>query len=359
MDGSDAVVHLAARASVPRSLEDPVATHEANATGTLRVLEAARRGGRGAGRRGLVVVGVRRQPRRSRPARTSPRPAEPLRGEQAGGRGVRLWPTRGRSGSPCSCSASSTCSARCSGPATPTRRWSPPSWPPRSRASRSPCTATGPRPATSPTWGACVRVLAEAVDRSGDRPRARSTWPSAGAPRSSSSPPQLGEVLGRPLSLAHGPARAGDVRDSQADQRRLRALFPDVEPVRSSTGCGPPWTGSAAATRAPSPSGSDVARRRPRWRGRRSSGRTICHAAAPGHDRAPPRPRDPAPSRLTALLPDVLGLAWVMVAAMAVLVPALAHGASLGPFDQLSRVRPVEPARAPSSTTPGPATRSR
>jgi UDP-glucose 4-epimerase len=40
---ADAIVHLAARPSVPRSLLDPVATHEANATGTLRVLEMARR----------------------------------------------------------------------------------------------------------------------------------------------------------------------------------------------------------------------------------------------------------------------------------------------------------------------------
>lgn len=40
--GSRCVVHLAARASVPRSLEDPVATHQVNATGTLLVLEAAR-----------------------------------------------------------------------------------------------------------------------------------------------------------------------------------------------------------------------------------------------------------------------------------------------------------------------------
>jgi UDP-glucose 4-epimerase len=38
----DAIVHLAARPSVPRSILEPVATHEANATGTLRVLEAAR-----------------------------------------------------------------------------------------------------------------------------------------------------------------------------------------------------------------------------------------------------------------------------------------------------------------------------
>ncbi len=40
--GVDAIVHLAARPSVPRSILEPVATHEANATGTLRVLEAAR-----------------------------------------------------------------------------------------------------------------------------------------------------------------------------------------------------------------------------------------------------------------------------------------------------------------------------
>ena len=38
----DAVVHLAARPSVPRSLAEPLKSHEANATGTLRVLEAAR-----------------------------------------------------------------------------------------------------------------------------------------------------------------------------------------------------------------------------------------------------------------------------------------------------------------------------
>ncbi len=40
--GVDAVVHLGARGSVPRSVAHPVATHEVNATGTLNVLEAAR-----------------------------------------------------------------------------------------------------------------------------------------------------------------------------------------------------------------------------------------------------------------------------------------------------------------------------
>ena len=39
------IFHLAARGSVPRSIKNPVATHDVNATGTLNVLEAARSNG--------------------------------------------------------------------------------------------------------------------------------------------------------------------------------------------------------------------------------------------------------------------------------------------------------------------------
>jgi UDP-glucose 4-epimerase len=42
MGGADAVIHLAAIGSVPRSVAHPRPTHEANTTGTLNVLEAAR-----------------------------------------------------------------------------------------------------------------------------------------------------------------------------------------------------------------------------------------------------------------------------------------------------------------------------
>jgi len=38
----ETIFHLAARGSVPRSIKNPLATHEVNATGTLNVLEAAR-----------------------------------------------------------------------------------------------------------------------------------------------------------------------------------------------------------------------------------------------------------------------------------------------------------------------------
>lgn len=46
----DAIVHLAARSSVPRSLDDPIASHLANASGTLNVMEASRHAG------GLQVI---------------------------------------------------------------------------------------------------------------------------------------------------------------------------------------------------------------------------------------------------------------------------------------------------------------
>lgn len=47
MKGADAVVHLGAIPSVPRSVANPRASHEANTTGTLNVLEAAREAGVG------------------------------------------------------------------------------------------------------------------------------------------------------------------------------------------------------------------------------------------------------------------------------------------------------------------------
>jgi UDP-glucose 4-epimerase len=42
LNDCETIFHLAARGSVPRSLKNPVATHEVNATGTLNVLEVAR-----------------------------------------------------------------------------------------------------------------------------------------------------------------------------------------------------------------------------------------------------------------------------------------------------------------------------
>ena len=46
----------------------------------------------------------------------------------------------------------------------------------------------------------------------------------------------LEKLLDRPLERAHTDPRAGDVRDSQADQTALRALVPHLEPVDLETG---------------------------------------------------------------------------------------------------------------------------
>lgn len=45
MNGIDTVFHLAARTSVPKSVANPLLTHEVNATGTLNVLTAAHKAG--------------------------------------------------------------------------------------------------------------------------------------------------------------------------------------------------------------------------------------------------------------------------------------------------------------------------
>jgi UDP-glucose 4-epimerase len=41
----------------------------------------------------------------------------------------------------------------------------------------------------------------------------------------------MSDLLGAPMPVEYGPHRRGDVRDSQAANTRLRALFPDVRPV--------------------------------------------------------------------------------------------------------------------------------
>jgi UDP-glucose 4-epimerase len=46
----------------------------------------------------------------------------------------------------------------------------------------------------------------------------------------------LEKILGRSLEVIHEEPRAGDVLHSQADQSKLRELFPDIQPVDLETG---------------------------------------------------------------------------------------------------------------------------
>ena len=89
LPGADSVVHLAAIPSVPRSIGDPVASHQANATGTLQVLEAVRRADVP-----HVVVASSSSVYGANPAMPKredmpTEPMSPVRGQQAGDRGVR------------------------------------------------------------------------------------------------------------------------------------------------------------------------------------------------------------------------------------------------------------------------------
>ena len=252
VEGADAVVHLAARASVPRSLEDPVATHDVNATGTLRVLEAARQAG---GAHVVVassssVYGANQVAPGLRGSRTAA--AQPLRGEQTGRRGLLACPTPARSGSPCSCSDSSTSSARCSAPGTPMRPSSPPSWPPPSPVTRFPFTATGARPAISPMWEA-------SSVSSPTRSTAAVTAPGpvnlAFGGRASllelARQPRRGRSAVR-CRWPTGPTRAGR-RPGLAggSEPSASALSPDRARLARPTACGPRWTGSVRPRRRP------------------------------------------------------------------------------------------------------------
>jgi UDP-glucose 4-epimerase len=229
MAGADAVVHLAARASVPRSLEDPVATHAVNATGTLAVLEAARAAG---GAQVVVassssVYGANTTLPAAEdlaPAPLSPYAASKLASEAyslsyATSFGLpvlvfRFFNVFGplqRAGHAYAAVVPAFVAAALAGDALPVH-------------------GDGSQTRDFTYVGSVVRVLAEAVDRSVTAP-GPVNLAFGGRASLLELAATLGDILGHPLSLVHGPARAGDVHDSQADQSRLRALFPDVEPV--------------------------------------------------------------------------------------------------------------------------------
>jgi UDP-glucose 4-epimerase len=234
MDGADAVVHLAARASVPRSLEDPVATHDVNATGTLRVLEAVRHAG---GAHVVVassssVYGANRSLPAGEdlaPLPLSPYAASKLAGEAyslsyASSFGLPVMVFRffnvfgplQRAGHAYAAVVPAFVAAALAGDPLPVH-------------------GDGGQTRDFTFVGSVVRVLAAALDRTVTAPTPVNL---AFGGRCSllDLATTLGDVLGRPLAMSHGPARSGDVRDSQADQTRLRALFPDVEPVTLTEG---------------------------------------------------------------------------------------------------------------------------
>jgi len=233
-DGAGAVVHLAARPSVPRSIADPLASHEVNATGTMQVLEAVRRG---SGAHVIVassssVYGANPGIPKSEdlvPIPMSPYAASKLAAESyalahAASFGIdvlvfRFFNVFGplqTAGHAYAAVVPAFVDAALAGAPLPVF-------------------GDGRQTRDFTFVGTVTAVLANAVDRrlTSERPvnlafGSRVSLLDVAA--------LLGTILGRELELDFGPARVGDVRDSQADQTRLRSLFPDVEPTALEAG---------------------------------------------------------------------------------------------------------------------------
>ena len=227
--GAQAVVHLAARPSVPRSLLDPVASHEVNATGTLRVLEAARHHG---GPHGVVA------------SSSSVYGANPVLPKQED---MAAMPVSPYAVSKLATESYALAYGHSFGLPTLAFRFfnvfGPLQAADHAYAAVIPAflaAALGDRPLPIHGDGGQTRdftyvgtvcsVLTDAVLRTvcDDRP----VNLAFGTRVSLLDVVELLErELGRPLERTHSDPRAGDVRDSQADQSKLGRLFPDVRPV--------------------------------------------------------------------------------------------------------------------------------
>lgn len=234
MSGAGAVVHLAARGSVPRSVDDPVASHEANATGTIQLLEAVRRNGLPhvlAASSSSVYGGNLTLPKREdlAPMPLSPYAASKLAteayiGAYANCYGIDVLPFRFFNVFGPLQHRAHDYAAVVPAFVDAARRGEP-----------LPVHGDGRQTRDFTFVGSVVEVIVDAIRR-------RVTHPT-GVNLAFGSRVSLLEliealeaVFERPLERHHGEPRAGDARDTQADTTLLRSLFPDVEPVPLTTG---------------------------------------------------------------------------------------------------------------------------
>jgi UDP-glucose 4-epimerase len=227
--GADAVVHLAARSSVPRSVAEPMAAHTVNATGTAEVLEAARR----AGGPHLVVA-----------SSSSVYGANPILPKHEG---LATQPVSPYAASKLATEAYSLAWASVYGLDVLAFRFFNvfgPLQPPRHSyaavvpAFLSALTEGRPLPVHGDgrqtrdfTFvGSVCAVIEDALHR---RVTSATAVNLAFGSRISLLEviAELEAIMGHPLPVEHEPPRPGDVRDTQADTSRLRELFPDAEPV--------------------------------------------------------------------------------------------------------------------------------
>lgn len=232
--GADAVVHLAARPSVPRSIDDPVASHDANATGTLRVLEAVRRQ-----QLPYLVVASSSSVYGDRetlpkhelipPAPLSPYAASKLAAEAY----VRAY------ASSFGIDALVFRFFNVFGPLQPAGHAYAAAIPAfvdaALRKEPIPIYGDGEQTRDFTYVGSVVALIMDALERHVVSPEPVNL--AFGSRRSLLDVvASLEHLLGRQLERDHQPPRSGDVRHSQADSTRLHDLFPGAEPVSFADG---------------------------------------------------------------------------------------------------------------------------
>jgi UDP-glucose 4-epimerase len=234
LGGAAAVVHLAARPSVPRSIIDPLSAHEINATGTVRVLEAARRHevphfviSSSSSVYGANPVLPKHEDLVPRPQ--SPYAASKLAAESAALAWSAVWDLR----------VLAFRFFNVFGPLqAPGHAYAAvvPSFLDAALAGRSVEVHGDGRQTRDFTFVDTVcEILTEAVI--GQVSCAQPVNLAFGGRSDLLHLLDLIEsILGHPVARHHVPSRAGDVRDSQADRTRLEGLFPGVHPVDLETG---------------------------------------------------------------------------------------------------------------------------
>lgn len=227
--GATAVVHLGARPSVPRSLEDPMASHDVNATGTLQVLEAMRRHGVGH----IVVASSSSvygaNPILPKQEEMTPMPVSPY--------AVSKLATESYALSHAQCFGLSALAFRFFNVFGPLQAAGHayaavvPAFVEAALAGR-PVTVHGDGGQTRDftyVGSVCEVITAAVVDGVGHERPVNLAF--GGRSSLLEVLEVLEGIVGHPIEREHVATRAGDVRDSQADQTRLRSLFPTVEPV--------------------------------------------------------------------------------------------------------------------------------
>lgn len=229
-----AVVHLAARASVPRSIAEPVAAHEVNATGTIEVLEAVRRSGEHSGQPPQVIVAgsssvYGANPTLPKHEDLATRPVSPYAATKVATEAYALaWAAS------YGLDVLALRFFNVFGPLQPPRHVYAAVVPAFVSAAVEgrplPVHGDGRQTRDFTFVGSLCSVITDALDR-----RVSSPDPVNLAFGSRISLleliAELESLFGHSLAVEHLDPRPGDVRDTQSDTSRLRALFPDAQPT--------------------------------------------------------------------------------------------------------------------------------